>query len=169
MREGHGEVPRFLAVVVVADQPSLIAEHLHNLFVVVQEPVEAKARAQEAAQSLQRIHELVKAEMVAAQYRHAEGYDKGRRPAPVFRSGDRVWLDARYIKTTRQARKLDWKKLGPFLVKQAIGSHAYELELPPDMKIHPDTKPWLDAELAQSPVVSMKMGLSYHNYSPHSS
>ena len=37
--EGHGEVPTFLAVVVVADQLLLIAEHSHSLFVVFEEPV----------------------------------------------------------------------------------------------------------------------------------
>ena len=62
--------------------------------------------------------------MTATQYRPAETYDKGRHPAPRFESGDRVWLDARFIKTTQPARKLDWKKLGPFSVKRAIGSHA---------------------------------------------
>ena len=82
------------------------------------QPIEnpEQARAQEAAANLQKIHALVKAEMAAAQYRHAEAYDNGRRPAPQFEPGDWVWLDARFIKTTWPARKLDWKKLGPFPV-----------------------------------------------------
>ena len=37
-----------------------------------------EARAQEAAQNLQKIHELVKAEMATAQLRHAEGCDKSK-------------------------------------------------------------------------------------------
>ena len=48
-----------------------------------------------------------------------------------------VWLDSRFIKTTRPARKLDWKTLGPFSIKRVVGTHAYELEFPPDIKIHP--------------------------------
>ena len=47
------------------------------------------ARAHEAAANLQRIHTLVKAKMTIAQYRHAEAYDKGRRPAPRFEPGNR--------------------------------------------------------------------------------
>ena len=90
--------------------------------------------------------------MAAAQYRHAEGYDRSKRPAPLFRPGDRVWLDARHIKTTRPARKLDWKKLGPFPVKQAIGSHAYELEFPPDIKIHPVQPVSLLLPVAEDPL-----------------
>ena len=39
--------------------------------------------------------------------------------------------------TTPPARKLDWKKLGPFPVKYAIGSNAYELEFPADIKVRP--------------------------------
>ena len=59
-----------------------------------------KARAQEAIQNLKKIHKLVKAEMAAAHHRHAEGYDKSRRPALLFRPRERVWLDSRHIKTT---------------------------------------------------------------------
>ena len=103
------------------------------------QPVEnpEQAHAHEAAANLQKIHAFVKAEITAAQYRHTEAYDKGRRPTPRFEPCDRVWLDARFIKTTQPARKLDWKKLGPFPIKRAIGSHAYELEFPADIKVHP--------------------------------
>ena len=75
------------------------------------QPIEnpEQARAHEAAANLQMIHALVKAEIAAAQYRYSEAYDKARRPAPRFNPGDQVWLDARHIKTTHPARKLDWK------------------------------------------------------------
>ena len=96
-----------------------------------------EARAHKAAANLQKIHDLVRAEMTVAQYCYSEAYDQMRRPAPRFEPGDSVWLDARFIKTTRPARKLDWKKLGPFPIKRAVGTHAYELEFPPDIKIHP--------------------------------
>ena len=96
-----------------------------------------QVRAHEAARTLQRIHDLVRTEMIAAQYRHAEYYDRRRRPAPRFQPGDKVWLDARNIKTTRPARKLDWKRLGPYPILRVISSHAYELELPDDIRIHP--------------------------------
>ena len=63
-----------------------------------------------------------------------------------------MWLDARHIKTTRPARKLDWKKLGPFPVKQAVGSHAYELDVPPDIKIHPVQPVSLLLPVAEDPL-----------------
>ena len=61
------------------------------------QPIEnpEQARAHEVAANLQKIHVLVKAEMTTAQYRYAEVYDKGRRRAPRFEPGDRVWLVSR--------------------------------------------------------------------------
>ncbi|KAG0153386.1 hypothetical protein PDIDSM_5239 [Penicillium digitatum] len=58
------------------------------------------------------------------------------RPAPRYR-GQLVWLNARNIRTLRPQKKLDWKNLGPFKVLEAISAHAYKLELPASMKIHP--------------------------------
>ena len=102
------------------------------------QPVEnpEQAHAHEAAANLRKIHDLLRAEMTAAQFPYSEAYDKARRPAPKFEPGNQVWLDARHIKTTRPARKLNWKKLSPFPVKRAIGSHVYELEFPADIKVH---------------------------------
>ena len=47
--EGHGEVPTFLAVVVVADRLLLIAEHSHSLFVVFEETVARRTTLRRAA------------------------------------------------------------------------------------------------------------------------
>jgi hypothetical protein len=55
----------------------------------------------------------------------------------VYSVGDRVWLDARNIRTNWQSKKLDWKNLRPFLVMKVVSSHAYWLDLPDSIKIHP--------------------------------
>ena len=118
------------------------------------QPVEnpEQARAHDAATNLRKIHDLVRAEMTAAQFRYLEAYDKARCPAPKFKPGDQVWLDARHIKTTWTARKLDWKKLGPCPVKRAIGSHAYELEFPADINVHPVQPISLLSQVAEDPL-----------------
>ncbi|KAB5587826.1 Retrotransposable element Tf2 [Ceratobasidium theobromae] len=54
-----------------------------------------------------------------------------------FMEGEKVLLLATNVKGDRESKKLDDKRLGPFLVKKRISSHAYELELPGSMKIHP--------------------------------
>ena len=73
-------------------------------------------------------------EQQAKRHRHA---------APELRVGDRVMLDAWYIKTSRPNAGLDHKKLGPYTIKRSINKAAYELDLPPSMKIYPVFHPWL--------------------------
>ena len=68
----------------------------------------------------------------------ARYYNRRRTPAPKFNIGDKVFLDASDIRTTRPSKKLSHRYLGPFEVIRPIGSHAYRLRLPHSMsRIHP--------------------------------
>jgi len=71
-----------------------------------------------------------------AQERQQENADGHRIPAPSFQIGDKVWLNAKNIRTRQSSRKLDNKRHGPYEVKARVGTHAYRLELPITMKIH---------------------------------
>jgi hypothetical protein len=51
-------------------------------------------------------------------------------PAPVFKAGDRVWLDASNIHTTHPSAKLTHHCLGPYRVKKVVGHGLYCLCLP---------------------------------------
>lgn len=74
----------------------------------------------------------------------SEQANRRRHPAPEFRVGDMVMLDARNIKTTRPNKSLDHKNLGPFEIVRVINNSAYELKLPPAMEgIFPVFHPWL--------------------------
>jgi hypothetical protein len=66
-------------------------------------------------------------------------YHNSRRGKNVkFKVGDQVWLDARNIKTTRPAKKLDDKWFGPFPVLKVISDNVYKLKLtPPFSRVHP--------------------------------
>jgi len=65
-------------------------------------------------------------------------YDRRRTPALVFNPGDKVFLDASDIQTTRPSQKLSHRQLGPFVVERQIGPMAYHLKLPHWMKqLHP--------------------------------
>jgi len=44
-------------------------------------------------------------------------YDRRRTPAPVFKPGDKVFLDASDIWTMRPSQKLSHRRLGPFIVE----------------------------------------------------
>ena len=57
-----------------------------------------------------------------------------------FSVGDRVLLATAHLKLvgeSKRARKFTERYIGPFRVKRVINANAYELELPPGMKIHP--------------------------------
>lgn len=92
--------------------------------------------AQDYVRQLSDIHDHCRAEMLRAQHRHTEQSNRQRQPAPAFQPNDLVWLDARNIQTRRPSRKLDARRLGPFTIIEAIGSHAYRLDLPSSMQIH---------------------------------
>src|SRR5947207_4840471 len=52
-------------------------------------------------------------------------------------SYNKVWLLSPNIRTQRQSKKLDWKRLGPYPILERIGTHAYLLKLQPSIEIHP--------------------------------
>jgi hypothetical protein len=60
-------------------------------------------------------------------------YNRKRRPTPTFKAGDKVYLEADDIRTTRPSRKLSHRRLGPYKVVKAVGSHTYRLKLPRSM------------------------------------
>ena len=63
--------------------------------------------------------------------------NRRRTPDPIFRPGDKVWLDARNIKTQRPLVKLDHRSLGLFEVFENIGASTVCLRLPATVQIHP--------------------------------
>jgi len=60
-----------------------------------------------------------------AQEDMARYYNRRRSPAPVFKPGDRVYLDVSDIRTTRPSPKLSHRRLGPFEVERQVGPLAY--------------------------------------------
>jgi hypothetical protein len=96
----------------------------------------AVVAADDFANSMQELNEVLQLEMRAAQAKYEDNSDASRIPAPTYRVGDEVWLDARHIRTQRPSRKLDWKNLGRFKITRILNPWVYELELPPSMKIH---------------------------------
>ena len=93
--------------------------------------------AENFSRHMQSIMEYVQSEIKYAQARQEEQANRNRMPARRFGIGQFVWLDSRHIKTLRPQKKLDWKHLGLFQIKKIISSHAYELDLPASMRIHP--------------------------------
>jgi len=61
-------------------------------------------------------------------------YDRRRTPAPVFKPGNKVFLNASDIQTMHPSQKLSHRRLGLFVVERQIRPMAYCLRLPHGMK-----------------------------------
>jgi len=82
--------------------------------------------------ALQRAHENLE----QAQARMKRVKDAKRRDLQ-FQVGQYVWLSTKHIPLAHAGtRKFENKWIGPFRVVKAVGAVAYELDLPPSMRIH---------------------------------
>jgi hypothetical protein len=89
------------------------------------------------SEQMRKLDSHLQAEMKYAQAAQSEQANRHRIPSPVLNVGDKVWLLRRHIQTSRPSSKLDFKRLGKFKIIEKVSSHAYKLELPASMKIHP--------------------------------
>jgi hypothetical protein len=94
------------------------------------------AAAQDLASDIQRLGELARRAIQAAQDRTKDREDTKRRFL-AFNAGDLVLLNTKNFNfKTTGCRKLTPRWCGPFAVLQAVGLVAYRLELPPNLKLH---------------------------------
>ena len=93
--------------------------------------------AEERLCCLREAHRSAEASIKHALEAHILWANKKRIAAPDYKVGDKVWLMRRFISTARPSSKLDFKKLGPFVILERIGQRAFRLELPGTMRIHP--------------------------------
>ena len=79
-----------------------------------------------------------KAALAKSKDKMSKYYDCRQTPAPVYQTGDKVYLDASDIQTTRPSQKLAHKRLGAFTIVRKVGNGAYQLHLPHSMsRLHP--------------------------------
>jgi hypothetical protein len=87
--------------------------------------------------ALQDLHAEMKFNIQTAIEAHAKHFDTKAMNQPDFQVGDKVWLDSRNLQTERPARKLDYKRVGPFIITEKVGTRSFRLKLPNSMKVHP--------------------------------
>ena len=85
------------------------------------------ARARNFVVDLDELHAELKNRISEAQKRYQKYADKLRLPAPEFELGSKAFVKAEFIRTTRPAKKLAEKFLGPFEVIARPGTHSYTL------------------------------------------
>ncbi|KAH0613403.1 uncharacterized protein H6S33_005289 [Morchella sextelata] len=93
--------------------------------------------AKDFASKMKELHEYLSFNIRTVQDQQELAVNTKRTPARRYDIGDMVFVSAKNIRTTRNSRKMDWKKLGPFPVKEIISPYAYRVDLPRSMKMHP--------------------------------
>jgi hypothetical protein len=105
------------------------------------EPLEAPATDEATGEFAARMKvavEEAKAAISKAQEEYTLYYNWCRTPAPIFKKGDRVFLDSADISTDRPLQKLGNLRYGPFEVKEKVSPASYQLKLPHQMqRLHP--------------------------------
>ncbi|QRV82688.1 Retrotransposable element Tf2 protein [Ceratobasidium sp. AG-Ba] len=109
----------------------------HPRFSIGQQADESVPHADERAEQLKVRMEELQASVTLANEKIKYYYDLKHRSPEDIKVGDKVWLDTRNIKTERPVAKLSAKKIGPYKVIKREGTHAFKLELPHTLKIHP--------------------------------
>ena len=77
---------------------------------------------------------------LAALYKAAEDmaryYDQNKQEPVIYKVGNKVWLEGKDIKTDRPCKKLEDKRYGPYRITKVVDLNAYQLHLPPSMKVY---------------------------------
>ena len=92
----------------------------------------------EAVQFSERMHqawEKARSSILRAQERQQKQANKHRRPVD-FQVGDKVYVSTKTWNKDRPSHKLDYQMAGPYTILEQVG-HAYRLDLPTAIKIHP--------------------------------
>jgi hypothetical protein len=86
-------------------------------------------QARHHAVDLKNLHAELKQQVAIAQERYSVSADSRRLPAPEFKVGEKAFVVAAHIRTTRPTRKLAERLLGPFEILAQPGPQSFTLRL----------------------------------------
>ena len=89
------------------------------------------------ATRMEEIQGILRGHMLLAQADYEKYANRHRGTAPQYRVGDLVWLDTQNLFTKRPCQKLENWRTGPYPVRRVVSTHAIELTLPDDVRVHP--------------------------------
>ena len=95
----------------------------------------ANVRAVEFVRKIKQITDLCQATMAAAAQKQEENANRTRTPAPIYKEGDKAWLDLRNYTTDRPKKSLDVRH-AKYTVDEALSPVAVRLRGIPS-NIHP--------------------------------
>ncbi|KAI1002336.1 hypothetical protein K3495_g5865 [Podosphaera aphanis] len=76
------------------------------------------------------LNDFLRENMKTSQAYYETYANKHRAIPPSYQVGDKVFVNAKNIKTRRPCKKLDWKNLGPFRIAELVSTHSYRLLRP---------------------------------------
>ena len=98
----------------------------------------ASSHAHQFVTDLSELHEELRKAILSSQEQYQHSADKNRIPPPNFKVGDKVYIKAKFFRTTRLTKKLAEKYLGPYEIIAQAGPLSFTLRLPDSMHaIHP--------------------------------
>jgi hypothetical protein len=104
----------------------------------LRQPASKVFEVKEFAEQMAKGVKEAKAALAKAKDDYAMYYNRHQTPAPKLKPGDRVWLNASDIKTTRPSIKLGHRNLGLYTVERCVGRDSYRLRLPISLRrLHP--------------------------------
>lgn len=89
----------------------------------------------ERIERMRKARSSLEAHVKKAQEWQQEYYNRKHLPA-AFKKGDMVLLSTKNLRLKQPSKKVTSKYIGPFKVRDAIGTQAYRLWLPPAYRIH---------------------------------
>ena len=91
-----------------------------------------RQRAEHTVRKLLEAREFAEAALATAQQQQEQYANQSREVSPSFKTGDKVWLNLKNIKTKRTCKKLDWVHAKYTITRTFSNSpHFYELDVPP--------------------------------------
>ena len=87
--------------------------------------------------AIDKIRKVAYENLLYSQVLLQEHGNKRRKLAMELRPGDKAYVQKRRARKDQPSASLDDKYWGPFPVKQKVRQSSYELELPPQTRIHP--------------------------------
>ena len=84
---------------------------------------------------IESILQTLQTNLAVAQAQQEASSNANRSPAPAYHLSDLVFLSIRNIPSARPVQKLDHKFIRPFKVIEAVNSHSYRLDLPPEFRL----------------------------------
>ncbi|KIO17550.1 hypothetical protein M407DRAFT_84869, partial [Tulasnella calospora MUT 4182] len=121
----------------IGTSPFMASRGYNPMFTNMPSAAQSSPEAEERLERIKFLQEEIQSAMTLAQERQKRFYNEHRDQEAELEENDRVWLESKNITTDRPSTKLAAKRLGPYHIKKKISSHAYELDLPSTMKIHP--------------------------------